>query len=129
MKSKRLIVAILTCSPIFLFGALSHAQTAAPEKNVPKPRIENQDKAPIYGSRLMTEEERIQYRDRMRAAKTAEEREQIRREHHEEMKERARERGVTLPGEPGPKGKGYGHGPGGVGYGPGGVGKPPVNQK
>lgn len=129
MKSKRLIVAILTCSPIFLFGALSHAQTAAPEKNVPKPRSENQDKAPIYGSRLMTEEERIQYRDRMRAAKTAEEREQIRREHHEKMKERARERGVTLPDEPGPKGKGYGHGPGGVGYGPGGVGKPPVNQK
>lgn len=129
MKSKPLIAASLILSPIFLSGTLSQAQTTTPEKNVSKPRIENQDKAPIYGSRLMTEEERIQYRDRMRAAKTAEEREQIRREHHEKMKERARERGVTLPDEPGPKGKGYGHGPGGVGYGPGGVGKPPVNQK
>ncbi len=129
MKSKPLVVAILICAPIFLFGASSHAQTAPPEKNASKSRNESQDKAPIYGSRLMTEEERTQYRDRMRAAKTAEEREQIRREHHQKMKERARERGVTLPDEPGPKGKGYGHGPGGVGYGPGGVAKPPANQK
>lgn len=129
MKSNPLIAAIFIFSPIFLIGTLSQAQTTTPEKNVSKSRSQNPDKAPIYGSRLMTEEERMQYRDRMMAAKTPEEREQIRREHHEKMKERAREKGLTLPDEPGSKGMGYGHGPGGMGYGAGGMEKPPAGQK
>lgn len=60
----------------------------------------------IYGSQLMTEEERVEYRSKIRAAKTAEERKQIRKEHHELMKERAKERGVSLPDDPPAKGKG-----------------------
>ena len=66
----------------------------------------------IFGSQLMTSQERIEHRSRMRAAKTAEEREQIRREHHERMKERAKERGVTLPDEPPARGGGLGQGGG-----------------
>ncbi len=58
------------------------------------------DNAPIYGSELMTAQERTEHRDRMRAAKTPEEREQIRAEHHERMQARAKERGVTLPDQP-----------------------------
>lgn len=54
----------------------------------------------IYGSQLMTEEEREHYRQRMRAATSEEERQKIRSEHHAQMVERARERGVTLPDEP-----------------------------
>jgi len=58
----------------------------------------------------------------MRAAKTAEEREKIRAEHHERMKVRAKERGVKLPDEPpargGMMGPGGGMGPG-SGMGPG----------
>lgn len=76
----------------------------------------------IYGSQLMTTEERNEYRAKMRAAKTAQEREQIRKEHHERMKVRAKEKGVTIPDEPPERGKGMGPrdgmGPGG-GMGPG----------
>jgi hypothetical protein len=90
------------------------------------------DEVPIYGSQLMTEQERIDYRARWRAARTDEERAKLRSDHHERMKERARERGVTLPDEPpargagaGPRGgmgSGAGGGAGGPGPGPGGGG-------
>ena len=83
-------------------------------------QVRDQD---IYGSQLMTAQERNEYRTRMRAAKTLEERERIRKEHHEQMKLRAKERGVTLPDEP-PAGRGPGSGTGG-GMGPGGGGMGP----
>lgn len=72
----------------------------------------------IYGSQLMTQQERTAYRAKMRAAKTQEERERIRAEHHEQMKMRAKEKGVTLPDMP--PAMGGGMGPGGGGMGPGG---------
>lgn len=76
---------------------------------------------PVYGSQLMTNQERIEHRNKLRAAKTAEEREQVRLEHHEQMQLRAKERGVTLPDAPPPQGGGMGRrmGPGG-GMGQGG---------
>jgi len=55
------------------------------------------DEPPIFGSQMMTEDERADYRARMRATTTQQEREQIRLEHHQQMLERARERGITLP--------------------------------
>jgi hypothetical protein len=70
-----------------------------------------QDRA--YGYELMTEQERIEHRTHMRALKTEKEREQYRLEHHKKMQERAKERGVTLPDEPMPRGGGRGAGPGG----------------
>lgn len=76
----------------------------------------------VYGSQLMTRQERIEHRNKLRTAKTAEEREQIRAEHHTRMQERAREKGVTLPDMPPPAGAGKGMGPGGGGMGPGGGG-------
>ena len=76
----------------------------------------------IYGSQLMTPEERTAYRARMRAAKTQEERERIRAEHHEQMKMRAKEKGVTLPDMPPAMGGGMGPGGGGMGPGGGGMG-------
>jgi len=80
-------------------------------------QVRDQD---IYGSQLMTAQERNEHRKRMRAAKTKQEREHIRAEHHELMKMRAKERGVTLPDLP-PAGRGPGMGSGG-GMGPGGGG-------
>ena len=78
----------------------------------------------IYGSQLMTPQERNEFRERMRAAKSAEERERIRREHHEQMQARAKQRGITLPDEPPARPGGMapgGMGPGGGGgMGPGG---------
>jgi hypothetical protein len=72
-----------------------------------------QSQEPIYGSQLMTDQERSAYSGRMRSTKTAEEREKIRAEHHKQMTERAKERGVTLPEEPPVRGMGQGMGPGG----------------
>lgn len=85
------------------------------------------DDAPIYGSQMMTTQERQAYRERMRTAKTVEERERIRQEHHEQMVVRARERGITLPDQPPVRGGGMGPGPGpGPGRGPGGGGPGPL---
>lgn len=69
---------------------------------------QQEQQQPIYGSQLMTEQERAEYRARMRAATSAEEREQIRLEHHQMMQERAEQRGVTLPDEPPAAGMGSG---------------------
>jgi hypothetical protein len=92
-------------------------------------RIQDRD---IYGSQMMTQQERDQYRQKMQTAKTAEERERIRAQHHEQMKQRAQARGITLPDQPpagrgpasagGGMGQGGGMGPGGGGMGPGGGG-------
>ena len=74
--------------------------------------------APIYGSQLMTDRERQEYRDRMRAAKTDAERDQIRKTHHDQMKARAQAKGITLPDEP-PVARRVGPPPGSSGDGPG----------
>lgn len=71
----------------------------------------------IYGSQLMTQQERIEHRAKMQSMKTMEERERYRIEHHKKMQERAKQQGVTLPDEPSMPGMGGGRGMGG---GPGG---------
>lgn len=83
-----------------------------------------QQQSQIYGSQLMTVQERTEYQARMRAAKSVEAQEKIRAEHHTVMQVRAREKGVTLPDEPPVRGMGPGTGPGsgmgsGGGMGPG----------
>jgi hypothetical protein len=101
-----------------LSGALMLANgfaLAADQERTP-PQAQSQEK--IYGSQLMTQQNRVEYRSRMRAAKTSEEREKIRLEHHERMKERAKQRGVTLADEP--PARGGGMGPGGGSMRPGG---------
>jgi hypothetical protein len=67
----------------------------------------------IYGAQLMTEQERTEFRAKMRSLKTPEERQAFRSQHHEAMKARAKERGVTLPDAPpmrGPRAGGMGRG-------------------
>ena len=66
----------------------------------------------------MTEQERNEYRARMHAAKTNEEREQIRMEHHERMTKRANAQGWSLPDTPAPKGS-FKRSGGGLGGGKG----------
>ena len=61
-----------------------------------------------------TEQERMEYWQKMRSLKTAEERQQFRQEHHKTMQARTKERAVTLPDEP------MGSGGGGGGMGPNG---------
>lgn len=85
------------------------ATAAEQERHEERLETQQQEQQP-YGWQLMTPEERIEYRNRLRAAKTEREREAIRAEHHEQMKERAQKQGVTLPDEPGSWGKDRGGG-------------------
>lgn len=59
-----------------------------------------QSREQVYGSQLMTPEERIEYRNKMRSMKTEQEREAFRLEHHQQMQQRALERGQVLPDMP-----------------------------
>lgn len=61
---------------------------------------EKADEEHIFGSELMTEEERNEYRERLREAKTGQERERIRAEHRKRMQECSRERNVPLKDKP-----------------------------
>lgn len=68
--------------------------------NVPTPgqeNAQNQEQDSIYGVQLMTEQERTEFRSRMRAAKTLEEKELIRNENHKAMQERAKSHDMVLP--------------------------------
>jgi hypothetical protein len=103
--------------------------SGAPPEQAPKPGPEAEAGAAAdlpcpRGWQLMTPEEMRAHHARLRAARTPAEREQIRSEHHAQMVERARERGVSLPaaggpcpGWPGRHGRGMGPG---MGMGPGG---------
>ena len=64
---------------------LAADQTSAKDQTQARDQIRDQD---IYGSQLMTAQERDAHRNKMRAAKTEQERERIRAEHHEQMKVR-----------------------------------------
>lgn len=118
MKRTVMVSAVAT----LLSLAAGFAVAADPEPAQIEAQTQKQEQ--VYGSQLMSEQERNEHRARLRAAKTAQERERIRMEHHKAMQERARERGVTLPDMPpaagGGMGSGGGMGPGGGGMGPGG---------
>jgi hypothetical protein len=114
---KTLLHATLVASTVASILALGSGLAAAADQQQTQTQEQAQER--IYGHDLMTEQERNEYRTRMRAAKTTAEREKIRAEHHDKMKVRAKEKGVTLPDEP-PMGSGMGPGGGmGGGMGPG----------
>ena len=113
---KRHLVSLMT--GLLVAGAAVSAYTP-PTYAAEKTQVRQQD--PVYGHELMTEQERAEHRTKMRALKTEKEREQFRLEHHKKMQERAKERGVTLPDEPMPRGSDMG---GGKGGGMGGGGRP-----
>jgi len=98
------------------------AHAADQVRDQDRTRLQDQDR--IYGSELMTPQERTVYQNRMRATKTEQERETLRLEHHKQMQERAKAQGKTLPDmPPAGMGPGSGMGPGmgpGSGMGPGG---------
>lgn len=118
---KRLVYAVL-------FGLLTPGVALAAEEKKPAPekkqeQVKKQEEV-IYGRQLMTQKEMNEYRAKMRTAKTADEREKLRKAHHDKMAARAKERGVKIPDEPPARGPGMGPGPG-KGMGPGGGGMGP----
>ena len=64
---------------------------------------------PMAGQQLMTPEERAGFQEKMRSAKTPEERQKLAEATHAEMQKRAKDKGITLPEHRGP----------GAGFGPG----------
>ncbi len=120
MFTKTSLLSVLACSLIFaVFQVRAADQT--------KDQTQLRDRDQIYGSQLMTEQERIEHRNKIRSLKTRKEREAYQLEQHKRMQERAKEKGITLPDEPpmrpGTMGPGSGGGMGtGGGMGPGGGG-------
>jgi hypothetical protein len=111
MLAKRLYF-LIAAAGLLAASGMASGEDAAPQKPAPPP---------VFGAQLMTQQELIDHRTKMRNAKTPEEREAIRAEHHKAMLERAKEKGVTLPETPPPRGMGRGAGMGpGPGMGPGG---------
>ena len=108
MRTRSLFSA-LVCGSLISGGVALAQETGAPGAEI-KTVVEEGE--PIYGRDLMTPEEIDQQRNRMRAAKTEQEREQIRAEHHKQMQARAKERGVALPEELPPRGHRGGPGQG-----------------
>ncbi|MDX1916108.1 MAG: hypothetical protein SFU55_11035 [Methylophilus sp.] len=99
---------VLLISPLLISLLLTTGVTNAADPVQTQERLETKEQ--VYGYQLMTNEERMAFRSKMRAAKTEEEREKIQNEQHERMKIRAKERGVTLPDQPIMKGGGMGVG-------------------
>lgn len=97
---------LISAAVVAIYAA---AGTSWAEEPQPTPA---QNSEVIYGSQLMTQQERIEHRNKIRAAKTQMERDQIRAEHHAKMQERAKQRGITLPDMPPAGGMGGGMGPG-----------------
>jgi hypothetical protein len=102
MKNLRLMAVASLVSALGLPMSVALAQTPAPTPS----KTEAQER--VYGSQLMTVQERNEYRQRMRELKTQTERMQFRTEHHARMQERAKERGLTLPDAPPAQGQGAG---------------------
>lgn len=95
---------LLLMPPLVMALLLSTGVSLAAEETPAQETVQTQQQ--VYGYQLMTNDERMQMRNKMRAAKTAEEREKIQAEHHELMKIRAKEQGVSLPDQPMMKGGG-----------------------
>jgi hypothetical protein len=87
-------------------GAILALSSGAIAQTPASTQVQTQQR--VYGSQLMTVQERNDYRQQMRALKNPQERDQFRSEHHTKMQEPAKERGVTLPDAPPPQGRGAG---------------------
>ena len=86
---RRLLLAITFLAACALAPALGQAEE--PGEKAPAAPSE-----PVCGRDLMTPEEAAEHRAKMWSAKTPEERDAYRAQHHAAMMERAKERGATL---------------------------------
>ncbi|HZM33100.1 MAG TPA: hypothetical protein VFC18_01305 [Burkholderiales bacterium] len=106
MKFAHAVLIAALAAPAFAAFAQDRDQT----RDETQTQLRDQD---IYGYQMMTPQERDQFRARMQAPQTQEERERIRAEHHALMQERAKERGLSMPEQPPMQGgAGGGMGPG-----------------
>lgn len=78
---------------------LAEVQVDTQDRALARMQEKAQKPEQIYGRQLMTRRERNEYRSRILNARTAEDRKQIRQQHHERMRARAAERGLSIPEE------------------------------
>lgn len=114
MKQRLIIPILAGLISLYTVGALADDK----DRTQDRMKTQNQVQDRIYGSQLMTEKERNEHRKKMRSANTDQERNQIRHEHHEHMKKRAKQQGKILSDEMPVKGSRMGAG-GGQGRGKG----------
>lgn len=123
-KNMAVLVSAFACA-LLLSGGFAVAADQTRDKDQlhtqDKDKIQDQDRDrtrlqddQIYGKQLMTQQELNQYRAKVQAAKTKQERSRIESQHRAEMQSRAKSRGVSMPDDT----------PGGKGMAPGGGGAP-----
>lgn len=115
MSSKFSDALVIAMSAMFLMAAPTMAQEQ--EREQEQEMEHEQEREQVYGSQLMSKQERLEYSKKMREAATEQERETIRAEHHKQMSERATKQGVKLPDAPPTTPGGGGMGGGGMGGG------------
>ena len=76
------------------------------------PAVQLSAQEQVYGWQLMSEQERIEHRNKMRSLHTAGERQRYRLEHRKKMQQRAKQQGLSLPEQPHRQGGGMGQGSG-----------------
>lgn len=119
-------VTVLTGALLLAGSALAADPVQTQSQTQTETQTQTRTQERIYGSQLMTPQERATYRQQMRSLKTWQERQTFRLQHHKEMQERARERGITLPDMVPGQGRGQGQGSNmnrGMGGGNGGGGR------
>lgn len=120
MKKQTLIktlVLALSLSGVGMVSAQDQMKTQDKDqlKTQDKDKLRDQDR--LYADELMTDQERTTLRERLRLAKTEQERARIREEHRVLMDARAKERGVTIKKEPAKAGSSNGSSGGSSGAG------------
>jgi len=100
MNKPSTIGVVITCMLLlsgFFTVAVSHA--AGQKQSSKEVQVEVQKQEQIYGSNIMSEQERVEYRARLNEAETAEEQKRVRMEHRKRMEQRAEKYGISLSGE------------------------------
>ena len=92
---KNVSMLMLTLAMSMAASAQAQYQAQSRDQTLTTQQIQTQDRDRIYGSELMTRQERAEYQSRMRALKTEQEREAFRLEHHQKMQARAKAQGKT----------------------------------
>lgn len=96
---KQLVIVCTLATLLTLQSGFTQAGTSK-NKSTENAIAPTTDQEQIYGIQLMTPQECAAYRAKMSAAKTVEERQQLREENHQAMQERAKAQGVSLPDQP-----------------------------
>lgn len=106
----KVLIASLALSAV----GLSQAQSTPPAQNTVQTQLQEQvqSRETLYHGELMSEQERNAYLERLRLAKTEQEREQIRLEHREKMDLRLRALNQNRNATPAAPGAGKGQGAG-----------------